>query len=177
MLTLVACSGQFTDGSMYHADWPYFNNVDELVAEADLIIIGEAVSANRVEALKIFADSDETILHTVCEVRVTQVIKGKAEVGEIITVKQLGDYKTMPDSAHNEVEGYVKKDSTNLMFLSVFDSVPAEPLNPFQAVVSIEDGKLVSKSKYSWFGYEQHESVEEAVTIISVAVANQSKGE
>lgn len=177
MLSLAAC-GQFAgEQSMYHADYPYFSSIDELTAEADLIIIGETVSANNVEKLKTSSDSDDALPYTMCEVRITQVIKGTAEVGEIITVKQFGDFKKMPDSALKELDGYIKKDSTNLMFLRVFDGVPSEPLSPYQGVVSIENGKLVSKSKYSLFGFENNESVEDAVDSIGAVIEIRSKGD
>lgn len=172
--TSVSCA--FNRNKAFHADYPYYEDIEQLTNAADLIIIGEAVSAKKVEQLKVFLNSDETLPFTLCEVKITEVIKGTAKAGEVITVKQYGDYKKNPDSALNKLDGYVKADTTNLMFLSVYENSPASPLNPYQGIVSVEKGHLYSNSEYSLFGFSSHERVEDAVDSIRIAIEQQKIG-
>jgi len=93
--------------------------------------------------------------YTISKVEVTDVIKGNVEIGDILEVKQLGDFEKMPEAFLAETDGYFNKDDSELLFLASFESTPYSPLNPTQGAVKVlEDQTLYSASKYSLFGYE-----------------------
>jgi hypothetical protein len=144
----------------FHGDYPYYPKVADIVNAADAIIVGDVIKAREVKQLMVDVTPNkpekETIPYTLATVKVTEVIKGTVKIGDEIVIKQLGDYKNKPEQTLYEMDGYLKENSTELMFLCEYDNSPYSPVNPAQGIVSVKsDGSLYSSNRYSLFGYNE----------------------
>ena len=122
------------------ADYPYYPEVSNITEAADVIVVGKVLEAEDVQNLNINTDpqtrnSTDSIPYTISKVEVTDVIKGNVEIGDILEVKQLGDFEKMPEAFLAETDGYFNKDDSELLFLASFESTPYSPLNPTQGAV------------------------------------------
>lgn len=119
----------------------------------------KVLEAEDVQNLNINTDpqtrnSVDPIPYTISKIEVTNVIKGNVEVGDILDVKQLGDFEKMPEAFLAETDGYFSTEDSNFLFLASFEGTPYSPLNPTQGAVKVlDDQTLYSASKYSLFGY------------------------
>ena len=142
---------------MFHGDYPYYPDVESITRAADTIIVGEVVTAKNVQKLMVDRtpnkNNKETVPYTISTVRVKEVIKGNVNVGDVITIKQLGDYKNKPEETLHQTDGYLSKATDQLMFLCEYEDSPYSPVNPAQGIVEVKNGTLYSKSRYSLFGY------------------------
>ena len=148
------------------SDYPYYNSMSQICERADLIIRGEVVSSHNVKNLKADSSSGTDYEYTISKVKITVVVKGDAEVGDIIDIKQRGDYKHSPDSYLDANDGYLKDGQDGIMFLCTYgNEVPASFVNPSQGFVEIVDGKLCLSEQDVIFTTEQTklEEVEIAV--------------
>ena len=142
------------------ADYPYYPEVSDITEAADVIVVGYVLEAENVQTLNINTDpqtrnSVDPIPYTISKFKVTNVIKGNVNVGDILEVKQLGDFEKMPEAFLAETDGYFSTEDSNLLFLASFEGSPYSPLNPTQGAVKVlDDQTLYSASKYSLFGYE-----------------------
>ena len=155
-LALLICTSLLPK-PMFHGDYPYYPDVEEITNAADVIIVGEVVTAKNVKNLMVDKTpnkSDKEVTpYTLSTVKIINVIKGDVDIGDIITIKQLGDYKNMPEATLHEMDGYLAKGTEQLMFLCEYESSPYSPVNPAQGMVEVKDGILHSNNKYSLFGY------------------------
>lgn len=156
-------SGVLGPKPMFQGEYPYYPDVQSITQKSDVIVAGAVVTARQVQKLTVDKTPDkvekEAIPYTISTIRVTEVIKGDVSPGDLITVKQLGDYVKKPEAALNEMDGYLKKDSSQLLFLCQYEDSPYSPVNPAQGIVEIEEnGILYSASKYSLFGYHGGET-------------------
>lgn len=155
-LTLLICTSLLPK-PMFHGDYPYYPDVESITNAADVIIVGEVVTARNVKNLMVDKTPNksdkEAIPYTLSTVKVTNVIKGNVNIGDVITIKQLGDYKNKPEATLHEMDGYLMKQTEQLMFLCEYEDTPYSPVNPAQGIVGVKDGVLHSNSKYSLFGY------------------------
>lgn len=141
------------------ADYPYYPEVSDITKAADVIIVGKVLEAEDVQKLNINTDpqtqnSANPIPYTISKIEVTNVIKGNVEVGDILEVKQLGDFEKTPEAFLAETDGYFSTEDFDLLFLASFEGTPYSPLNPTQGAVKVlDDQTLYSASKYSLFGY------------------------
>lgn len=144
---------------MFHGDYPYYPDVESITDAADIIIVGEVVSAKDVQNLMVDRTPDkenkETTPYTISAIRVKSVIKGDVSVGDIISIKQLGDYKNKPEVTLYKMDGYLSKNTEQLMFLCEYEDSPYSPVNPAQGIVEIKDEVLYSNNRYSLFGYSE----------------------
>lgn len=158
ILSLVL-SRQFMPKPMFHGDYPYYPDVESITDAADIIIVGEVVSAKDVQNLMVDRTPDkenkETTPYTISAIRVKSVIKGDVSVGDIISIKQLGDYKNKPEVTLYKMDGYLSKNTEQLMFLCEYEDSPYSPVNPAQGIVEIKDEVLYSNNRYSLFGYSE----------------------
>jgi hypothetical protein len=143
----------------FQGDYPYYPEVMDIVEEADIIIVGDVVDAKKVENLMTDVTPDksnkEAIPYTLSSIRVTEVVKGNVKVGDVLTIKQLGDYEKKPEETLYKMDGYLEENSRELMFLAEYENSPYSPLNPAQGSVEVkEDGSLYSSNQYSLFGYK-----------------------
>ncbi len=151
----------FSPKPMFHGDYPYYPDVESITNASDVIIVGEVVSARNVKDIIVDTtidkkDKDKTP-YTISTIKVNEVIKGNVKVGDIITVKQLGDYKSKPEETLYKMDGYLKKGTTELMFLCGYENSPYSPVNPAQGVIDVKDGNtLYSANRYSLFGYSNN---------------------
>ncbi len=144
---------------MFQGDYPYYPDVQSLTEAADVIVVGEVVKAREVKQLMVDRTANkkdkETTPYTLSELKVLEVIKGDVSVGDIITVKQLGDYKKHPEKTLYDVDGYLKTQQKQLAFLVAYAESPYSAVNPAQGIVEVkQDGTLYTASPYSLFGYK-----------------------
>jgi len=160
------------------ADYPYYPEVRDITQAADVIIVGNVIEAEDVQKLNINTDPQtrnnvDPIPYTISKIEVTNVIKGNVKVGDILEVKQLGDFKKMPEAFLAETDGYFSTEDCDLLFLASFEKTPYSPLNPTQGAVQVlDDHTLYSASKYSLFGYgtktrSASQTLDEAIAEIS----------
>lgn len=139
-----------------HADFPYFNDTDSLVENADTIIDGKVIKEEGVKTINInLSDNPEEDLYakyTVFQVEVLDVIKGDIKVGDIIEIKQLGD-KNGIKNEETEEAGYYAENQECVFFLVSYKNVnpdmPYSTLNPSQGSITFIDNKsqVVSENK------------------------------
>ena len=171
---------KFFPNPMLHGDYPYYPDIESITDAADVIIVGEVVSARDVQNLMVDKTPNkpdkETTPYTISKVKVTKAIKGNMNVGDIIAIKQLGDYKNKPEATLYEMDGYLSKDTEQLMFLCEYDDSPYSPVNPAQGIIEVRNGTtLHSTNKYSLFGYtatsdRTSDSLESAITMIKKCI-------
>lgn len=143
---------------MLQGDYPYYSNVQSITDAADVIIVGEVIESGNVQDLMVDhtpgKEGKEPIKYTLSTVRVTEVISGNVQVGDIITVKQIGDHQNFQEATLNEIDGYLKDGQKALMFLAEYENSPYSAVNQTQGMVEVMDnGELYSASKYSLWGY------------------------
>ena len=135
-LALLICTSLLPK-PMLHGDYPYYPDVESITSAADVIVVGEVVTARNVKKLMVDKTSNKTnkeaTPYTLSTVKVTNVIKGDVSIGDVITIKQLGDYKNKPEATLHEMDGYLMKET--------------------EGMVEVKDGMLHSNNKYSLFGY------------------------
>lgn len=160
------------------ADYPYYPEVIDITGEADVIVVGEVIEAQKVKMMNVNTDSNalnqaEPIPYTISKFEITNVIKGNVQIGDVIEVKQLGNYKRMPEAFLDETDGYFKLQESELLFLAAYENAPYSTVNPTQGAVKVLDNQtLYSASQYSLFGYTSNtrasiQTLEEAITEIS----------
>lgn len=143
------------------ADYPYYSEVEDITIAADAIIVGKVIDAEKVQEMNVNTDPQtrnevDSIPYTVSKFEAIEIVKGDINVGDIIEVKQLGDFKNIPEATLEEIDGYFKLGNLELLFLASYDDgTPYSTLNPTQGAVQVlEDQTLYSASKHSLFGYE-----------------------
>lgn len=143
---------------MLQGDYPYYSDVQSITNAADVIIVGEVINSGDVQDIMVDQtpgkEDKEPIQYTLSTVRVTEVISGNIQIGDIITIKQIGDYEKLPEASLNEIDGYLKNGQSELMFLAEYESSPYSAVNQTQGMVEVlDDGTLYSASEYSLWGY------------------------
>lgn len=139
------------------AEYPMYDDVHEMSSVADLIVVGKVISSGDVQKLNVNkskekASDDDYIVYTISEIEVDTVLMGDVEKGDILKVKQLGDYRMNPLSNLKKIDGYFKKDTSQLLFLREFEASPCSVVNVEQGAMLVnEDGTLYSKSEYALF--------------------------
>ena len=147
-------------------EWPYYPDTKSITEEADVIIIGNVVSEKDVKSI-------QSRPYTISTVKVSRVIKGNVNIGDVISISQLGDYKRYPESTLQRIDGYLSKNDECLIFLAEFNNLPYTPLNPNQGIIWIQKGfKLYSESPLALYGYSDIEksnevSIETAIDEVS----------
>ena len=164
---------QFMPKPMLHGDYPYYPDIKSITEAADVIVVGEVVSAKNVQ--KIMVDKTpnkgdkESTPYTISTIRISRVIKGDVKVGDTISIKQLGDYKNNPEETLYKMDGYLSKNTEQLMFLCQYEESPYSPVNPAQGIIEVKDGILYSNNRYSLFGYSKT-SVKENADDLDLAI-------
>lgn len=111
------------------ADYPWYADAAALYAAADLVIIGTPDGGERRDVA--LAESGERLPHHVYTVTVTRVFKGGSAPGAAVLVKQTVDGAAADDTG-------LVGDEPALMFLEVYDEVPASLLSPTQGWYRID---------------------------------------
>lgn len=148
---------------MFRGDYPYYPDVKSITDAADVIIVGEIVEAKNVQYIMVDKTLNKTdkekTPYTLSKIKITEVLKGNVNIGDVITIKQLGDYKSKPEETLYKTDGYLSKNTMHLMFLRQYDTSPYSSVNPEQGIIEIKDGQtLYSANKYSLFGYNDGSS-------------------
>lgn len=142
-------------GRPHGGDYPYYASVEELMEASDAVIVGEVISAGEERSMSVSPDSAEKLTYTVSKIRVTEAVKGRLRTGDVIEVKQLGSEKVH----YAESGSYLKKGSTQLLFLEAYDGMPYSPVSPYQGAAEVRDGRLYAFSSSALFGYDEHEPI------------------
>ncbi len=150
-----------TDEVHYSVSYPSFGSVAEMAKAADLVIEGKVLSS-AVKEIDIASpltgedakdpelnpggpgqNTPSMMVFTVHEVQVERVIRGTADKGSTIEVKELGG--TYAQTRHATEEGILLRDNRSyVMFLETYEGVPASLLNPIQSTYERVDGGLKS---------------------------------
>lgn len=176
-LLIVFLKISLTSRPMLQGDYPYYPDVQSITDSADVIIVGEVLTSQDVQDLMVDQtpgkEGKEPIQYTLSTVEVTEVISGDVQVGDILTVKQIGDYKDFPEATLKEIDGYFKTGQTELIFLASYENSPYSTVNPAQGAIEVLDnGELYSASKYSLWGYnDANTRFEGAVDTLDDAIA------
>lgn len=141
-----------------NASYRWYDHLDELSKDADLIIEGKIIDSQVVYLdLVMKVDKNDPflnpnidgiippdyILHTVHDVEILHKYKDKSKVQErkVIQVKQLGGET---DTTIYHGEDPLKKDATYIMFLATYPAHPADLLNPEQGAYEVIDNSIIS---------------------------------
>ncbi|TYQ18006.1 UNVERIFIED_CONTAM: hypothetical protein Cloal_0402 [Acetivibrio alkalicellulosi] len=157
MLISTGCS-QTKEKVFVNVDYPYYEDLDSMVAIADTIIEGKILSS-RVEMLDLSNNmydyvNDEKLnpgstynstktMYTIYDVEITKIYKGDIKSKkEIVEIKQLGG-ETKELTVISSDKADIKKDSTYLFFLSTYDNVPASLINPTQGYYLVKENQFI----------------------------------
>lgn len=162
-------NAQSLDTVSIHADFPSYNNMDELVNTADIIVRGKILfsevksldiaikeskdpkdeKANPMSNSDLSAMQEEPIVYTVSDFEITEVLKGdNIKVTEKIQVKQLGGAYNNKLFVGSGIEHFAQNQEY-LLFLKQYEDSPYSLLNPVQAMYEIQDDKIVPREKNS----------------------------
>lgn len=137
------------------ADYPKYDNLDNLIDRADTVILGKIVDM-RYEELNVAeqpkindelnnpgGELDETKdVYTVYDVKIVETYKGGMSTNEIIKVKQLGG---VIGNTEYVLEDYENSNLENnreyILFLETYENSPASLLNPIQASYEVQMNK------------------------------------
>lgn len=152
LLSITGC----TSNLYTKADFPYYNDVDSLTNESDVIVYGKIIKVNDAKEINISGDKDKEhkVEYTISDVEIVDVIKGDVEVGDVIQVKQLGNENEVAN-AEVKMVGYFKKDMEYIFFLKSFEDIipdmPYSTLSPYQGHISIADDKATVNKENKLF--------------------------
>lgn len=122
------------------------------------------------------ADENDLAVYTVSQVCVQAVLKGGVNEGDMLAVKQPGNYLNDPERSLKKIDGYLKKGDRQLLFLREYETSPYSMLNTEQGGMRVEeDGALYSASEYALFrrktnGTGEFVTLEDAVLQIQEAL-------
>ena len=147
---------------MIFTDYPYYDTVEKIKKEADIIIEGRIISANTVllDLTETLTDEEKknpklnpggeidivSLPYTIYQVEIQKTYKGKVSVGDTIQFKRLGgtigniDY-IEEDAMNIEVGG------TYILFLETYSNSPASLINQIQGIYNYGDKKIKGNSK------------------------------
>jgi len=144
-----------------HADYPFYNSVDELGNRSSDIIKGKVLKSE-VEKLDLRLNNNSTnpkldpsygsepsteeesmFVCTVYEVKVTDVIKGDLKKNDIIKVKEMGGLFEGNNYVYDGVK-YMEPKKDYILFLEGYNNpdIPYSTLNPSQGFMEVLDGKI-----------------------------------
>ena len=126
------------------ADYPYYTSIDSLSARASDIVRVEVLD-ERVELINTLIPSADELedvgdtreaydVFTVHRIRVLEVFKGNAEIGDILELKQIGgQWENITLICDDKIPFAIGNDL--VLFLETYDieGMPASLLNPFQS--------------------------------------------
>jgi hypothetical protein len=167
---LVGCTSSAAEPEVasVHALYPSYSTSTELIKSSDLVVRGTAMSSRVEQMFPEESSSDDPVANpqaglseaevaewrkksavvvTVSSVRVDEVIKGAADVGDTIEVSQLGG--EFEGTRYQETETtMLSADSTNyVLFLAAHGSgKPFDLLNPEQAMYTVSGDGLLTQA-------------------------------
>lgn len=178
-ISLSACGAPTNESVVMSADYPAYDTLGDATGAAALVIEGEFISST-VELLypDIVDTGDETtnpqqgvelseadreamaVVTTVSEVRVTEVLKGDAAVGDVIKVSQLGgtsDGVTFEDDTTTLLSSV--QAPRVMLFLSDVGGGTFDLINPAQGLYSVKGDQVEPVAPES--GYRDLTSIED----------------
>lgn len=129
-----------TSGRSFHASFIPYASLDEMVRSTDLIISGQVINTITKD-IDVGIEFSLVIPHTVASIRVTEVVSGNLNIGDVIEVKQIGN-RAMPESSTD----YFAIGQNYLLFLMAFDGIPYyATMNPVQGQYTIDNaGNIIA---------------------------------
>ncbi len=121
-------------------DYQYFNSIEEIANDGNLIIEGEVVSDDGLQSINTSLTEQEIYFdYYVYTIKIDNIIEGEYSE-ENIQIK-----------IHNDdFEAVIPKvGEKGIFFLETYDNVPASLLNPQQALLEIKDDKVVITEEVS----------------------------
>lgn len=112
----------------YSADYPAYETLEAAVTEADAIVFGKIIEAQK-KKIDVGVVSD----YNVFRVKINEVISGKVEVGEVIEIKTLA----MEDTTLRSMQ--LKDANDYIFFIKLYEDVPASLINPYQGALLVEE--------------------------------------
>ncbi len=127
-------------------DYKYYDTEDSLINDADTIIVGEVLDTftelhnfNKTETR--YTEPAE-LVYTIANIKITRVIKGEYNIGDIIKVKQLGGEYNGKKYIEESTTQFLKKQH-GVFFLQTYKTgSPASLLNPVQGHIKISNSKV-----------------------------------
>ncbi|MCX8130630.1 MAG: hypothetical protein N3I35_11090 [Clostridia bacterium] len=171
LLNLTGCGTR----TMISGDYPYYPDVESIIQNSDIIILGDVVKTNKAEKININLDKEKAKLnreqdlltYTVSEVKVKEVIKGNIKKDDIVKVKQRGDENGIADEEIIKNGGYFKEKGEHVFFLQSYEDIihgmPYSLLNPIQGRIDFKDdkAKIYKDNKLFKDGAEKNNIIKE----------------
>ncbi|MFF5536748.1 hypothetical protein ACFY71_30525 [Streptomyces cinerochromogenes] len=166
-----AKSGAASDAVTYHADYPAYSSLDDVIKQSDAVVEGTVVSSRVQRVLPDAPAGDDPatnpqaglspaeakeakkeaeanpVIVTVSKVKVTRTLSGKVSVGDTIEVSQLGG--TYKGVAYQETDTTLlaKGAKKYVLMLAAHGKNPYDLLNPEQALYTVKsDGTVKAVS-------------------------------
>lgn len=136
MLVLSGC-----EYSVIQGEYQHYDNMKSIVEGSDLVITGRVNSMKTSQEIVVGVSNGAAYLYTIAEVEIIEVFRGDVEVGSTIQVKQVEDEQTNIDA------GYLAENETSILFLKVYETVPASMINPYQGRIPVVDGYAILNPK------------------------------
>lgn len=127
-------------GENFFGDYQMYDDYGQMAREADIIVETKVIAVTPDVELDISGDADSPayMTFTVVELEVSDVLKGDAEPGQILRVKNPQSTQIAP----------VRTGDQNIYFMKDYrehdPDMPFSTLNPSQAVVCVEDGAVLA---------------------------------
>ncbi|NOJ59936.1 hypothetical protein [Arthrobacter sp. 260] len=159
----VAPSATDLPGATYLADYPAYESLESLEESADLVVEVLLTGESRADVLEPIEPEDPTdpmqnpeygappadpnaptpppITVTVFTAEVATVVKGEAQVGDLIEIQQLGGVSAGATYVAGQQESLSDIDAA-LVFLESFDGEPFSLLNPQDGLIPKEAGEF-----------------------------------
>jgi hypothetical protein len=141
----------------HHADYAILNDSESLVNKSDIIVYGKVIDIQAPKKINLNLEKSSPsldIVYTVCEVKVTEVIKGDLKVGDTIKIKQAGGTFENVKHIYDDVT-YFGKNKEYVFFLADYSkqdaAMPYSIINPIQAYFEIADNKIKVNAKNKLF--------------------------
>ncbi len=162
---VLALAGCAAESNEIMADYPGYSSITEAADASALVVAGEVVDTRTEELRPETSDSDDPnvnpqlgvpqeevdqlpgVLITISSVRITEVVKGDAAVGDVIEVSQLGGEKDGRRVVERSTTLIDSLDSQVVLFLAAHEDAPFDLINPEQGVLTLDGGNLEALSQ------------------------------
>lgn len=140
-------------------DYPFYQSLSDMVTKSDLVVHGKIIGSE-FQMLDVGMDAnpndsrrnpggktDHTKLpYTIYIVKISEVFKGKAKVGDTVQLKQLGGDDGAKQYVFAEAQPLDAK-ADYIFFLPVFQNSPASLISPVQGIYTVSGDKIIADEK------------------------------
>ncbi|MNO52158.1 hypothetical protein D3C76_425730 [compost metagenome] len=155
LMNISACNTEKNDRIVTHADYKTYSDIEDVVADTDVIVIGKVKKVYPPQEWNINLDKTEAPVNqvfTLSDIEVISSAKGPSP-NTIITIKQPGGvYKGKTYEEEGTI--FVETEKEYLFFLDSYDDWdPKEPyslINPSQGMIEVNDNYLKSNNNLAY---------------------------